>query len=54
MIQRLSLRSFPKFLLFIYIYLNVSFYDMHRWGTKTCCGKRVNKNMVAESERDKN
>jgi hypothetical protein len=52
-IQRLSLHSFPKFLLFIYFKF-FWFYDMQWWKTKTCCGKGVNKNMVDERERDKN
>jgi hypothetical protein len=49
-IQRLSLHSFPMFILFIYF----SFHDMQWWETKTCCGKGVNKNMVDERKIDKN
>jgi hypothetical protein len=47
MIQRLSLHSFPKFLLLFLKFL------MQCWETKTCCGKGVNKNMEDERERDK-
>jgi hypothetical protein len=49
--KAISLHSFPKFLLFIWIFL---FFDMQWLETKRCYGKGVNKNMVDERERDKN